>query len=290
MTLATIGEDIARSLENMRINAFEFVEKLIPAVILFVIGLVIAVVLSRAATIVLNKIGLDAMCERIGVSGILGRANIKAPLSKILGKALFYVLILLFLISATDSLGMDEFSAPLHGLVAFLPNLVTAAIIFLAGFIAADLIRGIILKAGERMGLDFARPLATLVYTFVLVLVGTICLSQLGVDTALIRHSVEILLIGMALAIALAMGFGMRPLTQDIIAGVYVRDNFKAGTRVRVKELDIDATVLAVGPVSTRLRSLDASEEEEDVVLPNHTMIGSVVKTTPVDPADGDDA
>ena len=278
-----IGEDISRSINNMIDDAYVFVEKLIPAIVLLIIGILIAMVFRRAATIVLNKLGLDAVCNRLGVTAILARANIKTPLSEILGKLLFWVLILLFLISATDTLGMPQFSEPLHGLVAFLPNLITAAIIFMAGFIASDVVRGIILKTGERLGLDFAKPLAGLVYVFLLVLTGTICASTLGIDTTLIRHTVEIALLAGALAIALAMGLGMRPLTQNIIAGVYVRDNFKAGTRVRVKDLDIDATVVGVGPVSTRLRSADAGENREDVVLPNHTMISSVVKATPAD-------
>ena len=88
---------------------------------------------------------------------------------------------------------------------------------------------------------------------------------------------------------ALAMGLGMRPLTQDIIAGVYVRESFKAGTRVHIEELDIDATVLAVGPVSTRMRS-EVPGGPEEGVLPNHTMISSVVKTTQGDDVDGADA
>lgn len=288
LLLATIAEDLTRSFENMRENAFLFVEKLIPAIIVFAVGLLIAMVFRSASITVMKKIGLDAMCNRIGITGILARANIKAALSEILGKVLFWVLILMFLMSATDSLGMPQFSEPLHGLIGFLPKIFTAALIFMAGFIASDLVRGIILKTGERMALDFAKPLASLVYTFLLVLVGTICISTLGVDTTLIRHTVEITLIAGALAIALALGLGMRPLTQNIIAGVYVRDHFKSGTRVRLKELDIDATVLAVGPVSTRLRS--ATTPDEDVVLPNHTMISSVVKATPVDDAGAADA
>ena len=231
---------------------------------------------------------MDAICEKIGISGILGRANIKTPLSAILGKIVFWVLILLFLMSATDSLGMPQFSEPLEGLIKFLPRILTASIIFMAGFIASDLARGIILKAGERTGLEFARALATLVYAFLLVLVGIICVNTLGVDTTLLRHTVEIALIACALAIALAMGLGMRPLTQNIIAGVYVRENFKPGTHVRVKDLEIDATVVAVGSVSTRLRSNNSNDSEE-VVLPNHTMISSVVKASPLDDAAGAD-
>jgi len=75
---------------------------------------------------------------------------------------------------------------------------------------------------------------------------------------------------------------------ENIIDGVYVRDNFRAGTRVRVADLDIDATVLAAGPVSTRLRSESSGGVAgEEVVLPNHTMLGSAVKASP--PALGDD-
>ena len=55
-----------------------------------------------------------------------------------------------------------------------------------------------------------------------MVLVLTIAISTLGVDTTLIRHTVEILLLGAAIATALALGLGMRPLAQNIVSGVFL--------------------------------------------------------------------
>ena len=86
----------------------------------------------------------------------------------------------------------------------------------MAGFVIGDLVRGFVTNGATRVGLDYARALANLVYAFILVLVLTIAISTLGVDTTLIRHTVEILLLGGAIATALALGLGMRPLAWEL--------------------------------------------------------------------------
>ena len=136
---------------------------------------------------------------------------------------------IMFLSSSAGSLGLPQISEPLNGLVSFLPRVITAIIISVAGFVIGDLVRGFVVNGASRVGLDYAGALANLVYAFILVLVLTIAISTLGVDTTLIRHTVEILLLGAAIATALALGLGMRPLAQNIVSGVFVDQciNFK---------------------------------------------------------------
>ena len=100
---------------------------------------------------------------------------------------------IMFLSSSAGSLGLPQISEPLNGLVS-LPRVITAIIISVAGFVIGDLVRGFVINGAGRVGLDYAGALANLVYAFILVLVLTIAISTLGVDTTLIRHTVEILL------------------------------------------------------------------------------------------------
>ena len=268
---------VTDALAEMWKNTAELIPKMLTAIIVFIVGLIISKIVRKAVTTALDKFGIDALCEKIGISDMLKRASIKAPVSAVVGKVVFYILILMFLITATDSLGMPQFSKPLHGLIEFLPKVVTALIIFMVGFLISDLIRGVTLTKAERMGLEYAESLANLIYGFLFVMVATIAISTLGVDTTLIRHTVEILLISGAVAIALALGLGMRPLAQNIVSGVYARELYKTGMTVRMKDRGVDAKVLSVGPVLTRL----TKEDGEIVMIPNVTMVSEIIEASP---------
>ncbi len=97
-------DDVWNSLDKMRVDAIEFLPKFLSALILFVVGVVIAVLISKFIKTLLRKSGADALCDRMGVTQMFQRANINAPLSAIVGKALFWVLILMFLMSAAELL------------------------------------------------------------------------------------------------------------------------------------------------------------------------------------------
>ena len=146
----------------------------------------------------------------------------------------------------------------------------------MAGFIIGDLVRGFVINGAKRVGLDYAGALANLVYAFILVLVMTIAIDTLGVDTTLIRHTVEILLLGAAIATALALGLGMRPLAQNIVSGVYARDLYPAGTTIKFKgNKELEGKVISVGPVTTQIET----DSNHSVNIPNSSLVAEIVES-----------
>ncbi|MGY8640875.1 MAG: mechanosensitive ion channel domain-containing protein [Verrucomicrobiales bacterium] len=78
----------------------------------------------------------------------------------------------------------------------------------------------------------------------------------------------------LAIAIALAMGLGLRPIARNVVSGVYARDSFPPGSLLEIR--DTTATVVEVGPVSTRLEN----EYGEYFVIPNSHMVKPLLKGT----------
>ena len=156
-----------------------FIPKLLTAFILLLVGVIISTLVARGTRFLLEKFGgllkekfaNSPIIQRSGFSGIFVRANTLAPFSIIISKSLFWILIIMFLSSAARSLGLEQISAPLSGLVSFLPQAITALIISVAGFIIGDLVRGFVINGAKKVGLDYAGALANLVYAFILVLV-----------------------------------------------------------------------------------------------------------------------
>jgi len=80
--------------------------------------------------------------------------------------------------------------------------------------------------------------------------------------------------LAIAIAIALAMGLGLRPIARNVVSGVYARDSFPPGSLLEIR--DTTATVVEVGPVSTRLEN----EYGEYFVIPNSHMVKPLLKGT----------
>ncbi len=275
------GSELIQQFSNMGNELLAFIPKLLIALILLLVGYVISHIVAKGARFLLEKFGgllkenfaNNPLLER---SGIFARANANVPFSIIVSKTLFWILMIMFLSSSAGSLGLPQISEPLNGLVSFLPRVITAIIISVAGFVIGDLVRGFVVNGASRVGLDYAGALANLVYAFILVLVLTIAISTLGVDTTLIRHTVEILLLGAAIATALALGLGMRPLAQNIVSGVYARDLYPVGTIIKFKDNDsLSGKVLSVGPVTTQLEN----DEGDHLNIPNSSLMSGIVES-----------
>ena len=282
------GSELIQQFSNMGNELLAFIPKLLIALILLLVGYIISHIVAKAARFLLEKFGgllkenlaNNHLIERSGISGIFLRANDSAPFSIIVSKTLFWILMIMFLSSSAGSHGLPQISEPLNGLVSFLPRVITAIIISVAGFVIGDLVRGFVTNGATRVGLDYARALANLVYAFILVLVLTIAISTLGVDTTLIRHTVEILLLGGAIATALALGLGMRPLAQNIVSGVYARDLYPVGTSIRFKDQDsLSGKVVAVGPVTTQLENANG----DHLNIPNSSLMLGIVESKSIE-------
>jgi small-conductance mechanosensitive channel len=89
-----------------------------------------------------------------------------------------------------------------------------------------------------------------------LVVIASLAVGQLRIETALFNRVVEIVLIAAGLGLALAMGLGTRDIARHIVAGVYLRDLYRPGMK-----LSFDGrtgTVQEVGTMATRLTGPDA--------------------------------
>ncbi len=265
-------QTVINAFTNMRNSAVEFLPKLVLALILFLVGYLVALFVRKVLVTVTQKVGFDKMCEKIGITEMLSRAGIRSPLTVILGKLVFWFLILFFLRSSADALQIKDISTALAGVLNFIPGGLTAIIILAVGYLVADLIKGMVFKKLEGMGLDYASTLANLIYGLVFIMVLTVALDQIGISTELLNSAVKIVLTAGALAVALAMGLGLKGLAQSIVSGVYARDLYRPDSTI-VYEGD-EAKVVAVGPVTTRLRKVNG----EFIMVPNSQLVSEVVR------------
>jgi len=253
-------------------SILEVAPKVLIGIVLFLIGLVLFKLIRKVLVSLLKKVGADSIADKMGIGDMLRKFGIRKPFTEVLGAVIFYLLMFNFLVELTAALDLTMISEPLGRIVLFLPNVITATIIFMAGFIVTDLIRQATLRGAEGLGLDYAKTLSNLLYGFLLILVTILAVRELEIETGLIENTVLILLAALGLAVAIALGFGLQGLAKNVVSGAYARDAFPTGSAVNHDGEEYNVSY--VGSISTKIEREDGSY----VMIPNAELVGQPVK------------
>ena len=240
-----------------------FIPNLFGALVVVLLGFVVAKLLDTLLSKLLAKLGLDRLMGGTGLTKLISRAGVQVPISTLIGKIVYWFVLLIFLVSAAESLGLERVSATLDMLALYLPKVFGAALVLLVGVLLAQLVNGIVRGAAEGVGLDYSAGLGRIAQWLVIIISISVAISQLEVKTDLLNHVIVIALITVGLAVALAMGLGSREIASQILAGIYVRELYQVGQQVRVGE--VEGQIEEIGTVKTTL----LTEEGELVSLSN---------------------
>ncbi|AMK32007.1 MULTISPECIES: mechanosensitive ion channel family protein [Pseudomonas] len=244
-----------------------FIPNLFGALVVVLLGFVVAKLLDTLLSKVLAKFGLDRLMSGTGLTKMLARVGIQVPISTLIGKIVYWFVLLIFLVSAAESLGLERVSATLDMLALYLPKVFGAALVLLAGVLLAQLVNGLVRGAAEGIGLEYAAGVGRIAQGLVIIISISVAISQLEVKTDLLNHVIVIGLITVGLAIALAMGLGSREIAGQILAGIYVRELYQVGQQVRIGE--VEGHIEEIGTVKTTL----LTDEGELVSLSNRELL-----------------
>ena len=246
-----------------------FLPRLGGALLLLVIGLLVARLAGRLVRGGLGRAGVDSLGERAGGAAVLERAGLGRSLSALTGRAVRIGLAAVTIFAALSLLGLQFLSDSLNEAVLFLPNLAVAALLVLVGVVLGGLARERVDRALTQM--DLPMPLGRAAQVAVVAVFAITAATQIAVSTAILMALVGIALAGVAATFALAFGLGGRGIASQLSAGRYLRGAFEpddeisvAGVRGRVVAVETAATVLV-------------TNSGETVRVPTDTLLGSVV-------------
>ena len=154
-----------------------FLPKLVGFVMILVIGYFVAKAISKVLDCVLEKVGFDKAVEKGGIGKAMAKSQYDP--SSLLGKVLFYTLMLFVLQLAFGVFGPNPVSAMIQGVVAYLPNLFVALLIVVVGAAIAAAVKEIV--EASLGGLSYGKALSVTASTLVLVVAGFAALDQLNI-------------------------------------------------------------------------------------------------------------
>lgn len=256
-------------------NVLAIAPGLIAAIVVMVIGYIISRLLAKGVSALAEKIGLQKAADRGGLVQSMEQVGIKRTVPQIIGTIVFWLLMGVFLIASCDIVGLDAVSQSIQGVLNYVPNLVVAAVIVVLGLLLASFLRGVIAASADRVGVSFAKQLASACYYVLVMMTFIAAFEQLKIEFPLVNYAILIAFGAIAVALGLSFGLGGRDVVAGILSGYYVRQRLHAGDKVSVA--GFEGTVRDVGPVATIIET-----EEDGLVhrhsIPNAKMLNEAVR------------
>lgn len=208
MTVQTWLDTLAGSLEELWAQVAGFLPELIGAIVVLIIGLIVAAGLERLVERIIYYAKLDALMKQVGLEAFLQRANLRLNAGHFLGRLVYWFFIVVFFLAASDILGFAELSAFLKDVLNYIPRVIVASLILLVAFVAANFLKGLIRASVMGARLHAARTLGQIAWWGVVIFGLLTALVQLGVAVQIINTLITGLVAMLALAGGLAFGLG----------------------------------------------------------------------------------
>lgn len=256
--------------ENVQ-EVVKFLPNLISAILILVIGWIIAKVTEKVFSRVLKTLKVDEVAEKRGITKMFQDIGIEKSPSALGGRILYWLLMLLFLIPALKTLQFDYVSQLVGQFLGYVPNLIAAVLIFIIGITVAKILGSSVAASAKAAGLEYASAVGLFIRYFVALVVLILGLAQLGIQTNILTVVFAVLIVSIGLALALALGLGSRAVVSNILAGAFAKEHFPVGKEVTVQ--GTKGKIVAVGSVTTSVVT-----DSGEITVPNTVLIENVIE------------
>ena len=255
------------SLRGVGHSIIEVIPRLLAALAIVLIGWLVARLVGRGLARLLEAARFNELADRMGVTELLRKARFAAKPSTLVGRFLYYLLMLMVVITAAETVGWTALSREISRLLAYLPQFFTALLFFVVGYYIVTFIRDIIRGAAASLGITAGRVLSSVVYYLLLLIVTLTALEQGGVNTDIITSNLLVVVGSVMLAASIAYGLASRHVLTNILAGYFSRRAVRVGQLIEVDGQRGRITRMSATSVTLR------TSPSESIILPSQLLI-----------------
>lgn len=208
---------VVNSLQNLWAGAVNVLANALGALIILIIGLVVAGGLGALVERLVNLIKLDKLLASLGLNEYFERAGLSVNTGKFFGKIVYWFLVLVFLLAATDILGFYSLSSFLKEALLYVPNVIVAVLIMLASVVIANVLKKLVSATIKGSRLSAAGFLSSLTWWAVVTFGLLATLTQLGIAVSIIQAIITGLMAMFAIAGGIAFGLGGKDYAASLI-------------------------------------------------------------------------
>lgn len=181
-------------------SIFAMIPNVLGAIVIIAVGVIIAKLVAKLLENLLAGVGADTLIEKV-----TGTPAKKFVLSKVISATVKYVLVIVFLVQGINVLNLPVLTEIGGAIIGYMPAALSAVIIVTIGLFAGNAAEAMIAKK-----FPAAKMSALVAKIAIYVLTAFLCLSQLGVASAIVETTFILIVAAVCVAVAIAFGVGGR--------------------------------------------------------------------------------
>lgn len=217
MYIQNWGEVFTQSLQNVWLGVASFVPNLIIALIILAIGWILAVLIEKLVEHLFKALKVDVALKSAGLEEVVKRAGHNLNSGLFVGALVKWFIIVVFLMSSFDVLGLSQFAIFLKQVVDYLPQVIVAVLVLMVAMVVGHVMERIVIASSKATNIRSAEMLGHITRWTIWIFAILTALFNLGIAPSLIQTLVTGVLAGGALAIGLAFGLGGKDYAKGVI-------------------------------------------------------------------------
>lgn len=235
--------------------------QLVIAVTAMIIGWLAASVLYHVTARALKLLAVDKIIGKTPLHGVLREFGATRPPSELIGRALFWIAILMTLLIVSELLAIEPLTRALATVVGYLPQVLAAFVILILGMLLARILQIVVTQAVGRMGLGYERAVGKTAQAIIILVVLLVASQQLGFDLTFLTTNISIIISCILLTAGIAIALGARSMVENMLLLRQLKLQIRTG--------DVVATGHYAGTVMEfTATGLVIDQEGKRVVLP----------------------
>jgi small-conductance mechanosensitive channel len=208
---------IIEPLEGFYEKFLHFLPNLLAAIVIFLVGVVLALIFKSVFARLFRAVGVDRFFERYGTAALMKKGGLREPVSALLATFLAWVIVVIFAVISMRTLEVITIGQLLESFLLYLPSVFTALLVLLFGYLLSNFLGRAALIASVNAGIRISGVIGKFVKFLIFTLAVTMALEQLGIGRETVIFTFAIVLAGVVLALAIAFGLGGRDLAKEYL-------------------------------------------------------------------------
>lgn len=208
MILSNWGMTLSSSFNNLLGATVNFLPNLVLAIIIFVIGWFLGVLIGRVIAQAVRAIKVDHALRAAGVEDVVNRAGWTLNSGEFIGALVKWFIIIVFLLAALSAMGLTSVTLFLQlGLLPYLARVIVAVLIIAIAAVVAEVAQSVVSGSARAAGVSSAGFAGTVAKWAIWIFAILAALDQLGV-TPFVQTIFTGVVVALSIAFGLAFGLG----------------------------------------------------------------------------------
>lgn len=248
---------------------FPNLEIIIKIAIILIVGYVVGKFGKYTAVKILSVTGLRKLFTRSWAESVIKTTGYKGNVVELVGDLIKWLIYILFFAFILQIAGLQGAADLFSQIAIFVPRFIVAILLFVIGFIIADLFGKIFEDAGTKFLKEevLGKLLGGFAKYSIAIIIIIMALALLGLDT----QALLILFSALLVIMILVIGISIKDIIPDFSAGLHLKNTLKIGDRIKFS--NYEGVVEAIDTMSVKLKTRKGT-----VIIPNSLLLKSPIE------------